>query len=927
MKRDKQRAIAITAILLLSLGMLVTPACTAGNLVSHPERGSHVASHQTHHPLSGLNSPQQPSETGVPLQGSNQLGNQVGLVDHAWESWWGGAYPMPDVTCDNKTDVLVNIPQWSEDGGRLTWRVIAKNGKTGSHLWEESATGEFGALEMKALGVLDCDWWWYWYNYELWYGDQYSWDWNWYWDWYWNWDGGAYGDWYKNTKYAPGMADMNGDGKGDVLVTIWRYEENYTATLIAKNGTTGEHLWEEPIGGNESEEVDLWAYGFPDVSGDGNVDVLVWVGYYDWALDEERERIIVKNGTTGEHLWEEENSTADTDGDYIDLEGYAVPDLSGDGKPDVLVWLGEEASEARVTLIAKNGTTGEHLWEERNSTKSTDWNSIDMWFDPVPDLSCDGKTDVLVQLHEYNNDERNETVIVKNGTDGTHLWEETFSLWVENESTGYAYYGMWAEPVPDLNCDNKTDVLVFLFEYNETEDEETLRGTVIAKNGTTGEDLWDENITRTYDDDWNYDIDIWAEAAPDLSCDGKADVLVFLYEYYYESEVGGEEKCTLIAKNGTDGTHLWEENITSSDSYIWVWLDAYGYPDMNGDGKADVLVHLWEYNDDADEETNTIIAKNGTTGDHLWEEYINLTDVGHSDGDYESWVYPYAVPDMSCDNLTDVAVVVYEYDYYHDYYDYDVKNFTIIVKNGTNGTHLWEENVTGEDLYYAEGGVVPDLECDGKPDVLVWYFEYNDSTETVTTTTIAKKGTNGTHLWEEAVSSTLTEEGTGVTFEPETGTFCEPCTAVARSELPAGAEPLPSGVVFPYGFFSFSICGLEPNATVNVTITLPGPVPVGTLYWKFSPDGSGAPGGQPGWFSLPIGDDDGDNVIIVTVQDGGIGDLDGVANGEIHDPGAPGIRAGQAEQLPALMPLGIAALVGVLAILATSAIVSMRKRR
>jgi len=102
-------------------------------------------------------------------------------------------------------------------------------------------------------------------------------------------------------------------------------------------------------------------------------------------------------------------------------------------------------------------------------------------------------------------------------------------------------------------------------------------------------------------------------------------------------------------------------------------------------------------------------------------------------------------------------------------------------------------------------------------------------------------------------------------------------------------------------------------------------VPVGIRYWKYSPDGKGAPGGQPGWFSLPIGDDDGDNVIIVTVQDGGIGDLDGVANGDIYDPGAPGIGAERAEEVPALMPLGIAALIGLLSVIVTSRIRRIKK--
>jgi hypothetical protein len=64
---------------------------------------------------------------------------------------------------------------------------------------------------------------------------------------------------------------------------------------------------------------------------------------------------------------------------------------------------------------------------------------------------------------------------------------------------------------------------------------------------------------------------------------------------------------------------------------------------------------------------------------------------------------------------------------------------------------------------------------------------------------------------------------------------------------------------------------------------------VGTVWLKLI-------GGR--WVALPVGSDDGDNVITVTLTDGGQGDADGVVNGVITDPGGPAI------------PLRIAALWG-----------------
>jgi len=118
-------------------------------------------------------------------------------------------------------------------------------------------------------------------------------------------------------------------------------------------------------------------------------------------------------------------------------------------------------------------------------------------------------------------------------------------------------------------------------------------------------------------------------------------------------------------------------------------------------------------------------------------------------------------------------------------------------------------------------------------------------------------------------STTATSSGTAC-FTVSDGVI-ENLTAVAPPSLPS--------VAFPHGMFSFRITGLSTGQTVTLTITLPTAVPVGTVWWKYR-------NGQ--WYSLPIGDDDGDNIITITLTDGVFpGDTDSIA-GEITDPGGPG---------------------------------------
>ncbi|NQE05298.1 hypothetical protein C5S32_05450, partial [ANME-1 cluster archaeon GoMg1] len=127
-----------------------------------------------------------------------------------------------------------------------------------------------------------------------------------------------------------------------------------------------------------------------------------------------------------------------------------------------------------------------------------------------------------------------------------------------------------------------------------------------------------------------------------------------------------------------------------------------------------------------------------------------------------------------------------------------------------------------------------------------------------------------------------TATGTGIAcFETDAGTI-EDLIAVDEATLPEEGKP---ALVFPHGFFSFDITGLTPGQTVVVTITLPDNVPVGTQYWKYHAS-------KGSWIQIPMGSDDGDEIITITLEDGGLGDDDGTANGVIVDQGGPGMSLG-----------------------------------
>ncbi len=105
---------------------------------------------------------------------------------------------------------------------------------------------------------------------------------------------------------------------------------------------------------------------------------------------------------------------------------------------------------------------------------------------------------------------------------------------------------------------------------------------------------------------------------------------------------------------------------------------------------------------------------------------------------------------------------------------------------------------------------------------------------------------------------------------------------------PPGAFPVPpttpgAGIVFPHGLFEFFALGCTAGSTITMTITYPSALAAGTQYWKYGPTPSNA---TRHWYVLPA--TIAGNTATFTITDGGVGDDDLLANGEIADQGGPG---------------------------------------
>jgi hypothetical protein len=168
--------------------------------------------------------------------------------------------------------------------------------------------------------------------------------------------------------------------------------------------------------------------------------------------------------------------------------------------------------------------------------------------------------------------------------------------------------------------------------------------------------------------------------------------------------------------------------------------------------------------------------------------------------------------------------------------------------------------------YDGEGDGVPDA-CDNCPE------DVNPGQEDF-------DGDGIGDVCDDTTSNQMTSTGSGIfTLQTSAGYFTFAAGVVNPS--PGDAPDLE----FPHGFFSFTIEGLAPGETAVVTIGLPDAMPPETEYWKYGPTVAES---FDHWYQFPLGDNDGDNIITITITDGGDGDHDLTVNGTVVEPGGPG---------------------------------------
>ncbi|MBD3380756.1 MAG: choice-of-anchor D domain-containing protein [candidate division Zixibacteria bacterium] len=378
---------------------------------------------------------------------------------------------------------------------------------------------------------------------------------------------------YDNSPKAIGaIPDMNGDGVDDVVVCS---EDDYIRCFNGNSHGQADLLWEHEIPGGSVYNQTALDFSV-DTDEDGIYEVVVGAA---WA----GKLIRMISGATGNTIWTH-NTDNYGDGGWV----YAVDviyDYNGDGTPDVLAAVGDDADDTGPKRIyCLDAYSGNPIWESPVGGPA-------FGVFGVEDFTGDGQPDVIGCASTL--DETNSKAYGINGATGVVEWSFTglgTSCWDGTQvddftgdgikdiilgdfsmSGGYVYgldvttgdiefqsgpFGtiIGVEPMDDVNGDGHTDVTL---RYYST--------TAVVIDGMTGTTIWSHALP---------DKPQSVAVANDVSGDGINDLFVGTL---YSNNYG-------IFLDGTDGSELYTVNIGTP-------VDAIAaIPDIVGDNSFEMVL-------------------------------------------------------------------------------------------------------------------------------------------------------------------------------------------------------------------------------------------------------------------------------------------------------------------------------------------------
>ncbi len=403
------------------------------------------------------------------------------------------------------------------------------------------------------------------------------------------------GDYPANLEpYAGVIADVNGDGKNDIVVTNYYGGD---VTILTGNGDGTVNV--PDIGYATGGYYTYLPAVVADFNGDGFADIVQTDNNYSYAY--------LQGYGDGTFRAAVDYYGAINDGSWPESSEVATGDFNGDGFPDFAV--GND--EGGITIFLSRG--------DGSLQHGVTYGSLESINLAVADFNGDGKLDVVAS------DYYNGTVQLFNGVgDGTFTVGSTYSSGAEQYACPYQIL------TGDFNHDQHPDVAVVNYDCDGADN----TVGILLNDGAGG---FLSPVTYLLSDE------AWAIAAGDLNNDGNTDLLVPLY---YSSQY------VAVLMGNSDGTFQSESDVNLVNGNTTYYNPDYiTVADFDGDGNMDFAVSI-----DNNYTGNQGIAVALGNGDGTFKT-PNLYSTTNQDFANFEWPYPEIVKsaDINGDGILDLV--------------------------------------------------------------------------------------------------------------------------------------------------------------------------------------------------------------------------------------------------------------------------------
>ncbi|NLF01274.1 MAG: hypothetical protein GX601_09890 [Anaerolineales bacterium] len=409
--------------------------------------------------------------------------------------------------------------------------------------------------------------------------------------------------------------DVNGDGYADVIVgsPMWTNGENDEGrALVWLGSANGIHPTRDWV--VEGDSVGAW-YGFSvatagDVNGDGYSDIIVGAPHRD-----------TESGATfayygGPDSLEETASWTKVSNLEDALFGWSVSsagDVDADGYADVVVgapyWDGGQADEGQAWVYMGSGAGLESApdWHKQSNQAGAYFGySVGR----AGDVNGDGWDDVIVGAPGYENVAGEASEGMAWVYPGSDAGLESAPLWYKDSDQAGAQFGYSVATAGDVNGDGYGDVIVGVPGYTSPEAGEG--GAWVYEGSADGPHVVP---------DWHFtsnqagaQLGAAVGTAGDINADGYSDVIVGAPMWDHGQTNEGGAWVFLGSRDGLEADYTWRQDSDHGNANYGASVGTAG--DVNGDGRADIIVGAPLWNGGLDTEGAAFVYH--SSGDSLY---------------------------------------------------------------------------------------------------------------------------------------------------------------------------------------------------------------------------------------------------------------------------------------------------------------------